>query len=48
LSKNLGDTSRLLEDGCVTRYTFQTQDGHVLSATVHNSVDRAALHSWIR
>lgn len=48
LSKNLGVTPILLEDGWVTCYTFQTGEVQVLRATVHNSVVRATLHSWIR
>jgi len=48
LSKNLGVTSLLLKDVWVTCYTFRTEEGQVLSATVHHSVVRAALHSRIR
>jgi len=48
MSKNLGVTSVLLEEGWVTCYTLQTEEGRELSATVHNSVVQAALLSWIR
>jgi hypothetical protein len=37
-----------LEDGWVTCYTLQTQEGQVIGSTVHSLVARTALHSWIR